>query len=90
MFCILAPRAAMAQAMPLPYGPGISVETARFKRPTKAFEDVLASELALSADRRTCSVAVTNTGDRPIQVGSHYPFDETNRALALRPSPPGS
>ena len=27
------------------------------------------------------SVAVLNTGDRPIQVGSHYPFAETNRAL---------
>jgi urease beta subunit len=26
---------------------------------------------------------VTNTGDRPIQVGSHYPFAETNRALAF-------
>ena len=26
---------------------------------------------------------MTNTGDRPIQVGSHYPFDDTNRALAF-------
>jgi urease beta subunit len=26
---------------------------------------------------------VTNTGDRPIQVGSHYPFIDTNRALAF-------
>ena len=27
------------------------------------------------------SLVVTKTGDRPIQVGSHYPFDDTNRAL---------
>jgi len=27
------------------------------------------------------SLEVTNTGDRPIQVGSHYPFADTNRAL---------
>jgi urease beta subunit len=40
-------------------------------------------ELELNADRHTLAVAVTNTGDRPIQVGSHYPFDETNRALAF-------
>ena len=40
-------------------------------------------ELELNAQRRTRAVAVTNTGDRPIQVGSHYPFDETNRALAF-------
>lgn len=38
-------------------------------------------ELELNAGRRTVSVRVTNTGDRPIQVGSHYPFLETNRAL---------
>jgi urease subunit gamma/beta len=39
--------------------------------------------LALNAGRRTLALAVTNTGDRPIQVGSHYPFAETNRALAF-------
>jgi urease subunit gamma/beta len=42
-----------------------------------------AGELELNAGRRTHALAVTNTGDRPIQVGSHYPFDETNRALAF-------
>ena len=40
-------------------------------------------EIELNAQRRTLSLAVTNTGDRPIQVGSHYPFDETNRALGF-------
>jgi urease subunit gamma/beta len=44
-------------------------------------------ELELNAHRRTLAIEVTNTGDRPIQVGSHYPFDETNRALTFdRPS----
>ncbi len=38
-------------------------------------------ELELNAGRRTASLEVTNTGDRPVQVGSHYPFFETNRAL---------
>ena len=37
--------------------------------------------LELNAQRRTVTLAVTNTGDRPIQVGSHYPFADTNRAL---------
>ena len=40
-------------------------------------------ELELNAGRRTFALEVENTGDRPIQVGSHYPFAETNRALAF-------
>ena len=40
-------------------------------------------EIELNAQRRTLTLEVTNRGDRPIQVGSHYPFDETNRALAF-------
>ena len=35
----------------------------------------------LNAGRRTLSVVVQNTADRPIQVGSHYHFAETNGAL---------
>ncbi len=42
-----------------------------------------AGDLELNAGRRTHALAVTNTGDRPIQVGSHYPFDDTNPALAF-------
>jgi urease subunit gamma/beta len=38
-------------------------------------------EVELNRSRAGTSVQVTNTGDRPIQVGSHYPFSETNRAL---------
>jgi urease subunit gamma/beta len=40
-------------------------------------------ELELNAGRATRTLPVTNTGDRPIQVGSHYPFAETNAALAF-------
>jgi urease subunit beta len=38
-------------------------------------------EIELNAGRRTVTVSVANTGDRPIQVGSHYHFYETNHAL---------
>jgi len=40
-------------------------------------------EIELNAGRATVSVTVANTGDRPIQVGSHYHFFETNDALAF-------
>jgi urease subunit beta len=40
-------------------------------------------ELELNAGRPTLRVRVSNTGDRPIQVGSHYHFYETNGALAF-------
>lgn len=38
-------------------------------------------EIELNVGRKTVSVTVSNTGDRPIQVGSHYHFFETNTAL---------
>ncbi|HXH04134.1 MAG TPA: urease subunit beta [Candidatus Competibacteraceae bacterium] len=38
-------------------------------------------ELELNAGRRTVTLTVANSGDRPIQVGSHYHFAETNPAL---------
>jgi urease subunit gamma/beta len=38
-------------------------------------------ELELNAGRDTVTVTVVNTGDRPVQVGSHFHFFETNRAL---------
>ena len=40
-----------------------------------------AGEILLNAGRQTVTVEVANTGDRPIQVGSHYHFFEANRAL---------
>ncbi len=38
-------------------------------------------DLELNAGRPTCTINVANTGDRPIQVGSHYHFYEVNTAL---------
>jgi urease subunit beta len=40
-------------------------------------------EIELNAGRPTLTLSVANTGDRPIQVGSHYHFFETNEALAF-------
>lgn len=40
-----------------------------------------AGEITLNAGRKTLKMEVANTGDRPIQVGSHYHFYETNHAL---------
>jgi urease subunit beta len=39
--------------------------------------------LTLNPGRRTAQLLVRNTGDRPIQVGSHYHFAETNSALSF-------
>ena len=36
---------------------------------------------ALNVSRRTCTIVVQNASDRPIQVGSHYHFPETNAGL---------
>jgi urease subunit gamma/beta len=43
----------------------------------------LPGDLELNAGRETVTLTVSNTGDRPIQVGSHYHFFETNAALAF-------
>ncbi|WP_300337757.1 urease subunit beta [Accumulibacter sp.] len=40
-------------------------------------------EIELNAGRETVTLSVANTGDRPIQVGSHYHFAETNAALVF-------
>ena len=40
-------------------------------------------EHALNPGRRTITLVVVNAGDRPIQVGSHYHFSETNSALVF-------
>ena len=42
-----------------------------------------AGHVELNKGRKSVKLAVTNTGDRPIQVGSHYHFFETNEALAF-------
>lgn len=40
-------------------------------------------DIELNAGRRVLEIEVANTGDRPVQVGSHYHFAETNPALAF-------
>ncbi len=40
-------------------------------------------DLTLNEGRKTISIAVSNSGDRPVQVGSHYHFYETNPALVF-------
>jgi len=44
---------------------------------------VAAGEITLNAGRATTTLTVANTGDRPIQVGSHYHFFEVNDALVF-------
>ncbi len=46
-----------------------------------------AGEVELNAGRPVLAVEVANTGDRPIQVGSHYHFFETNPALQFERTP---
>ena len=41
----------------------------------------VAGDIELNKGRKTVTLEVTNSGDRPIQVGSHYHFFETNEAL---------
>ena len=43
--------------------------------------DTLPGDIEINAGRATISLSVANSGDRPIQVGSHYHFYETNPAL---------
>ena len=43
--------------------------------------ETAAGEIEINAGRTTIELEVRNTGDRPIQVGSHYHFHETNPAL---------
>jgi urease subunit gamma/beta len=70
------------------YGSFLPVpDPARFAEPPRAMPigevTAAAGELEINAGRPTTELVVTNTGDRPIQVGSHYPFADTNRALAF-------
>ena len=44
---------------------------------------IKAGEIEINKGRETITITVTNTGDRPIQVGSHFHFGETNEALAF-------
>ena len=46
-----------------------------------------AGEIELNAGRETIQIQVANTGDRPIQVGSHFHFYEVNQALQFEREP---
>lgn len=41
-------------------------------------------EIEINADRKTITIEVANSGDRPVQVGSHYHFFEVNPALLFQ------
>jgi len=41
----------------------------------------MSGDIEINTDRKSVTITVANTGDRPIQVGSHYHFYETNTAL---------
>ena len=45
--------------------------------------DIAAGDIELNVGRTAITLTVANTGDRPIQVGSHYHFYETNDALSF-------
>jgi urease subunit gamma/beta len=59
---------------PIPLGAGVSVPSIGAVLPADG-------TVTLNAGRDTVTLEVSNTGDRPIQVGSHYHFAETNPAL---------
>lgn len=44
---------------------------------------VLPGDIEINTGRETTTVAVSNTGDRPVQIGSHYHFYEVNNALTF-------
>ncbi len=52
-------------------------------QPGEYLIDQPSDSIAANLDRPTCEVLVAHTGDRPIQVGSHYHFFEVNRALVF-------
>src|SRR5262245_12805834 len=63
---------------------GLKTDTSDNARQTKPGEILSApGDIVANEGRATATLAVTNTGDRPIQVGSHYHFVETNRALTF-------
>lgn len=43
--------------------------------------DVQGDDIVINADRETVVISVSNTGDRPVQIGSHFHFYEVNEAL---------
>ncbi|MDE3098851.1 MAG: urease subunit beta [Verrucomicrobiota bacterium] len=61
--------------------PDVSLFKPHAGEPPPGSMEMAAGEIELNAGRTTVEIRVTNLGDRPIQVGSHYHFIETNAAL---------
>jgi urease beta subunit/urease gamma subunit len=61
--------------------PDLSIFGADAKEISPGAYTPASDELTINEDRAAIGITVTNTGDRPIQVGSHYHFIETNRPL---------
>lgn len=61
--------------------PALSVFKPIAEEPIPGAAEILDGEIELNAGRATTEISVTNLGDRPVQVGSHYHFIETNAAL---------
>ncbi len=55
--------------------------TSKIMNPGEYLLDEAAGPITLNADRQTVQIVVSNIGDRPVQVGSHYHFFEVNHAL---------
>jgi urease subunit gamma/beta len=68
--------------LPLSPAPPIGTPPVALDAPTGSIS-AADGDITLNDGRATVRLAVTNTGDRPIQVGSHYHFVETNRALVF-------
>jgi urease subunit gamma/beta len=67
--------------LPVPSRESFAARATKTADPTPGELLIAPGEITLNDGRREVTLAVVNTGDRPIQVGSHYPFDDTNRAL---------
>jgi urease subunit gamma/beta len=61
--------------------PSLALFQSSAEVPTPGAYETVSSEIALNEGRETVTLTVTNLGDRPIQVGSHYHFVETNSSL---------
>jgi len=61
--------------------PELSIFPSLAGEPIPGASEIMEGEIELNAGRATMQIPVTNLGDRPIQVGSHYHFIETNAAL---------
>lgn len=67
--------------LPVPQMSAFGADDHDDEMPTPGDYEIIAGQIELNAGRDAIELAVTNLGDRPVQVGSHYHFGETNAAL---------